>query len=189
MANQIRKTDVEDVDFLDAEELQSDGSVVYLTVPVVSTAAATRTVVVGTPSDGEGIRSGRDHPVEVGDRVIITEATGELGNGTFTIASVLTDSSFVVVESIGSSTGGSADFLYPSGASRIGIDPTNLNFTAATNVQAALESIPALPQATQIGDLLASRDGVTFSVVHPVVSADDGWLSNADGDLLIEGLD
>lgn len=49
--------------------------------------------------------------------------------------------------------------------------------------------IAELPPATQLGDHLVSLDGSTFSVVQPVISIDDGWLSNADGELLVEGLE
>jgi hypothetical protein len=146
-------------------------------------------VVVGVPSDGQGILASQDHPAQAGDRVVISGTAGATGDGTYTIASVATDTSFIVTEAIGTSVGGTIEFLYASGASQIGVDPTGLGYSSATTVQAVLEDIPVLPAATRVGDLLASRDGVTFSVVHPVVSADDGWLSNADGELLIEGLD
>lgn len=41
---------------------------------------------------------------------------------------------------------------------------------------------------TDIGQMLMSLDGETWESVRPVVSGADGWLSNADGDLLIEGM-
>lgn len=48
--------------------------------------------------------------------------------------------------------------------------------------------IAQLPPATQVGDHLVSFDGSTFSVVQPVVGSEDGWLSNQDGELLVEGV-
>ena len=45
----------------------------------------------------------------------------------------------------------------------------------------------ALPAATQVGDVLYSKDGATFTVEKPIVSI-DGWLANADDELLVEGL-
>ncbi len=45
-----------------------------------------------------------------------------------------------------------------------------------------------MPAATEQGQLLMSLDGVIFSTVQPMTSADDGWLVSADGDLLVEGV-
>ena len=187
MGNQIRRADLADLDFLDADELQSSGTTVYLTADVVSTDAGTKTVVIMLPADGEGIQRG-EHPAELGDLVVITGTGGGLGDGTFTIASVGTSTSCVVAETIGTSSGGTAVFRYASGASRIGLDPTNLAYTAATTVQAALEAVPFIPPPVQVGDLLTSLDGATFAMVHPIVSL-DGWLANNDAELLIEGLE
>jgi len=46
-----------------------------------------------------------------------------------------------------------------------------------------------LPPATAPGQLFMSLNNTTFSIVLPVVSPDDGWLANCDGELLVEGLD
>lgn len=115
MRNQIRKADVDDIDFLDAEELQSDGSFVYLSSGVASTAAGTKVVTITMPADGEGILWGRDHLAQAGDIVILNGTSGGLGDGKFTIAAVIDDLSFSVVETIGTSTGGSVDFYYVAG--------------------------------------------------------------------------
>ena len=39
---------------------------------------------------------------------------------------------------------------------------------------------------TEVGQVLYSADGSTFSVAMPITSS-DGWLANKDGELLIEG--
>lgn len=44
-----------------------------------------------------------------------------------------------------------------------------------------------IPGPNGVGHLLMSLDGSNWESVKPVVGADDGWLSNADGDLLVEG--
>jgi len=146
----LTKADLIDIDFLDSYELRSDGSVVYLTVAVVSTTTGTKVVVVGTPADGEGIQTSRDHPVEVGDFVVITGTSGGLGNGTFTVASITNDTTFVVVEAIGTSTGGSVDFKYPVGASRIGFNPAALLHTTSLNVQDAIKDLDAAITASGV---------------------------------------
>lgn len=141
MRNQIRKADVDDIEFLDAEELQSDGSFVYLTSTVVSTTSGTKTIVIDMPADGEGIYFGRDHLAQAGDIVILSGTSGGTGDGQYTIASVVDDLTFTVVQSIGTSTGGSVNFYYVPGAKRIGFDPTGLNHVMSHNVQNAIKQL------------------------------------------------
>lgn len=158
----ISKADLVDADVYDAFELNTDGTVVYLVLTVTSTTSGTKTVVVGTASDGEGIKTGKDHPVEVGDFVDITGTSGGLGNGTFTVASLIDDNTFTVVETIGTSTGGSANFRYPPGASVIGIDPTKQNISQANELQQLVTDISN-------HDLLDNEPvgtGVTYSVTR-----------------------
>lgn len=137
----ISKADLVDADIVDAAELASDGTATYLTVTVVSTTTGTKVVVVNLAADGEGIFNGRDHPAEAGDIVVITGTSGGLGNGTFTVASVTNDTTFVVNEAIGTSTGGSVTFIYPVGAGRVGFDPAGLMNVTSTNVQGALSDL------------------------------------------------
>jgi hypothetical protein len=141
--NQIRKTDVRDEEFLDAEELQSDSTFVYLTTSVISTTSGTKVLLFDMPADGEGILYGRDHPAEHGDFVVITGTSGGLGDGTYTIDAVLSDTSLSVVEPISTSTGGSVAFHYKAGASRIGFDSSNSAHITADNVQDAIEELDA----------------------------------------------
>jgi len=138
VVNQIRKADLEDLDFLDAEEIQSDGTFVYLTTTVVSTTSGTKVVVVNLPSDGEGLITGADHPVQSGDIVILTGTSGSLGNGKFTVDTVIDDTSFSVLETIGTSTGGSINFYYKAGALSVGLDPTGMIHVVSNNVQDAI---------------------------------------------------
>jgi len=144
VANQISKTDVVDSEFLDQQELGSDGTFVYLTSTVVSTTSGTNVVVVNLPADGEGILSGRDHPVEAGDFVVITGTSGGLGDGRFSIGAVLSDTSFSVLGGIGTSTGGSIAFHYRAGAELIGLDPTGLTNVTSRSVQGAIEELDAV---------------------------------------------
>lgn len=137
MGNELRSTDVLDADFVDAYELGSSGSTVYLSATAVSTTGGTKVVVIALPADGEGIITGRDHPAEAGDKVLLSGTSGGLGDGLFTIATVLTDLTFSVVEAIGTSVGGSASFRYPAGAKKVGFDPAGTP-SAQTTVQAAL---------------------------------------------------
>lgn len=136
----ISKSDLYDADVYDAPELNTDGTVVYLTTTVTST-VATNTVNVGIPSDGEGILTSRDHPVQVGDKADITGTSGGTGDGTFTVASITSDTQFTTVETIAVSTGGSVNFRYPPGAQNIGFDPTSQNVTAKNLEQGVLTDI------------------------------------------------
>jgi hypothetical protein len=142
VVNQISKTDVTDNEFLDQEELESDGTFSYLTAAVVSTTAGTHRVVISLPADGEGILTGRDHPVEPGDFVIITGTSGGSANGRFTVSTVA-ELYFSVSETIATTTGGSVNFYHRAGAARIGINPDGLHVVTSNNVQHAIEQLDA----------------------------------------------
>lgn len=137
----ITKSDLADLDILDAYELGSDGTTSFLTTTVVSTTSGTKTVVVNLPADGEGLKTSKDHPIEPKDIVTITGTSGGLGNGVFVVATVVNDTSFTVVESIGTSTGGSVSFAYPPGASGIGFDVSKQIATTRNKVQDALTDL------------------------------------------------
>lgn len=158
----ISKADLVDADVYDATELNTDGTVVYLTITVVSTAAGGSLVTVNLASDGEGILTSKDHPVEAGDKVDISGTSGGLGDGTFTVASVLTDLTFTVVEAIGTSTGGSASFRYPPGAQEIGFDQTKQNTTSDNQLQKAVTEVS---NATLLDDEPGSV-GTTYTVTR-----------------------
>ena len=160
----ITKADRYRPDILDAYEVGSDGTYVFLTTTVVSTTSGTKVVVVSLPVDGEGLLTSKDHPVEPGDKVTITGTSGGLGDGTFTIASITSDTIFVVVEAIGTSTGGSVDFKYVPGAKRTGFDPSGLIHTTATNVEDAIREydsfIVSPTEHAALRQLIHLADGV-----------------------------
>lgn len=143
----LTKADFRDVDIIDAYELRSDGRAitpasVYQTTTGVSTTSATRIVVSNMPSDGEGLLTSADHPVEAGDFLFITgSAPGGAADGKYTVASVDGDTVVTVVESIPNSTGGTYTWVYPAGAARVGFDPTGQTITTATTVEQALIDI------------------------------------------------
>lgn len=143
----IRKTDLFDVDIIDAYELASDGRAstpasVYLTTTGVSTTAFTQTVVSTLPSDGEGLKTSDDHPVQVGDLLFITGSSPSgAADGQYTVASVVDDTSVTVVEAIADSTGGTLTWVYPAGAREVGFDPSGQSVTTASTVQQAITDI------------------------------------------------
>jgi len=136
----LSKSDLYDADVYDAPELNTDGSIVYLTTTVTSTVAS-NTVNVGLPSDGEGILTSRDHPVQVGDKADITGTSGGTGDGTYTVASIVSDTQFTTVETIAASTGGSVDFRYPPGAFNIGYDPEGQNTSTGSLLQGVVTDV------------------------------------------------
>lgn len=158
----ISKADLVDADVYDATELNTDGSVVFLTITVVSTTAGTSTVVVNLAADGEGIYYGKDHPVEVGDTAIISGTSGGLGDGTFIVASVVDDLTFTVAAVIGTSTGGSVSFKFPPGAQEIGFKPNFQNTTANNQLQLVVTDIS---NATLLDDE-PGNVGITYSVTR-----------------------
>jgi hypothetical protein len=146
MPGGISIQDIEDVDIVGATELASDGSTAYITgATVVSTTSSTKRVVVS----GVDLVYDKDERAEAGDVVTLSGTSGGAGDGTFTIATVVDSTTFDVVEAIGDSTGGSGDFIHPPGASRVGVDPTNISGVTATEMQTAMEE---LSQATGADD-------------------------------------
>ena len=129
----IRHEDIFDADIVDAVELLSSGSTVIATDTLVSTVNATKRVTVSTYNLDDP-----DAPIEPGDIVVIA---GNAAEGTYHVASIVSTTIFVVVESISGSTGGSVTFYDPPGATKIGISPTNLTTTTATILQNAFGSI------------------------------------------------
>lgn len=129
----IRHEDIFDADIVDAVELLSSGSTVIATDTLVSTVNATKRVTVSTYNLDDP-----DAPIEPGDIVVIA---GNAAAGTYHVASIVSTTIFVVVESIPGSTGGSVTFYDPPGATKIGISPTNLTTTTATILQNAFGSI------------------------------------------------
>lgn len=139
----IRRSDVVDSDFVEVPELASDGYSTYLlAISVVSTTSGTHTVVISPIPDGQGLTLiAGDHPVQVNDRVQLYGTTG--ADGYYTIASIVNDVTFTVYEPIPSSIDGYVNFIYPPGASTVGLDVTLLPGTGitSTNVQGAFGQV------------------------------------------------
>lgn len=141
----ITKEDLVDVDIVDATELASDATSIYdfKSVSAVSTAAGTQQVtVVG----GSILADDLDKPIQDGDIVILTGTTA--ADGVYTFDVLVDNENFTVKEAIPNSTGGSCTFRHPSGAKKVGVDPTNLT-GVATNLQEALEEIDANSGVTE----------------------------------------
>lgn len=163
----ISYSDINTYDFYDAAELNTDSTVVYLTLTVVSTVAPS-TVNVSLASDGEGILTSRDHPVHAsivtgfGDYVDITGTSGGAGNGTFVVATVVSDTQFTITGTVGNSTGGSANFRFPSGATDVGFSQVKQNITATNLVQPALTDV----SNHELLDNEPVATGTTYSVTR-----------------------
>lgn len=176
----ITKSDLSDVDIVDAYELKSDGRSitgysVYLTTSGVTTTASTKTVVSTTPTDGEGLLTSKDHPVQEGDYLFITGSSGGVADGKYTIATIVDDITVTVNETIADSTGGTLTWVYPSGASEVGFDPSGQTVTTSTTLQGAVtdvanNSISATDHET-LRQLVHLADGVGGPM--------DGWPSGS----------
>lgn len=177
----IDAVDIADAGFVSEDELLSDGTVTFRSESVTDVTSGVITTSAVSPLKNY------DDPIQSGDIAIIS---GNAAAGTYTVDTVDLFS-FTVVEAIIDAGAGTVDFRHPAASTRIGVDPTTLSYTTENTLQGALEDLSAgaLPAAMQVGDHLVSKNGSTFAVVHPIISGDDGWLSNCDADLLIEGLD
>lgn len=142
MANRLSKADIVDLDLLDAPELSSDGNFLFLSTSCVSVVAGS--ITVSLASDGEGLLTGYDHPVEPGDIVRIVGSTA--ADGQYTIATVVSDTQFTVSTAIPDSTGGTVNYYYRAGALRIGVDASSFTHvsTSSTNLQTVLNELDLL---------------------------------------------
>lgn len=133
----ITKEDLRDVDIVDATELASDGTTAYITsATVVSTTAATKQIVLS----GVDLIHDVDEHAEAKDRITLSGTTGG-ADGTYTVATVVDTVTITVEETIVDSTGGTADFKHPPGASKVGFDATGLVYLTKTNLQELLEEV------------------------------------------------
>jgi hypothetical protein len=173
MTVSISKYDIKDADFVDAVELKSHGTTVFLSgVTVVSTTSATKTVVLS----GIHILYVPEEEIEVDDIVVLSGTSGGgAADGTYTVASIVDDTSFTVVESIADSTGGSADFKYPSGSLSVGVDTTGFYGSDKDTLQEALKEVDAKSE-----DNIAVRHKALRHLIHFIDSGPcDGFLSGA----------
>ena len=169
MGNKISKTDIADLDIVDQVELRSDGSTSIISgVTVVSTTSGTRDVVL-SGIDLEDTVNNDDERIQPGDPVTLAGTTGG-ADGDYTVELILSATSFRVVEAILTSTGGSAEFFHPVGASLVGFDSAGLAQTAADNVQDALED---LDSAISAGGLTPAAHRVLDQLVHDI--AEDSY--------------
>jgi len=138
MPGGIRKDDIEDVEIVDAVELRSDSTTVFITgATVVSTTSSTKRIVFS----GIDLIYDKDERTEADDIVVLSGTSGGAADGTFTVAAIIDQTTLEVVEAIADSTGGTADFLYPAGATKVGVDPTLLVFSSQDHVQGVLEDL------------------------------------------------
>jgi len=178
--------DLSDTELVDAAELVATGLSNFRSgTTIVSTTSGTQRVVLASGAD---IVHG-DDPVDVGDKCIIA---GTAAAGTYTVAAVIDDVTFDVVEAIVTTTGGTAAFRFIPGAKNVGVDPTGFLHTVNTNVQDVLKDLDTfvLPAPTVIGQVLYTLNGTSFTVETPLVADGDGgagWLINDDGILLVVG--
>jgi hypothetical protein len=181
--NRISKTDLNDLDIVDAYELRSDGYTsisVYLDTTVVSTTSSTKTVVINQASDGQGIFYSFDHPAESGDIVWLFGTSG--ADGYYTIDSVVDDITFTVNEAIATSTGGNAEFRYPAGALKVGYDRFRYAAVNIThnNVQEAIQDLDLA--ITTGGGLTPAQHETLRQLIHladGIGGPFEGFTSNA----------
>jgi hypothetical protein len=121
----IEPQDLRDAGVVDAAELASAGAAAdeYLSGSVVS-------VVSGLVTVSGMTLVNPDEPLENLDIFVLSGATA--GDGSYTVNTIDSGTTFTVNESIPDSTGGSASFRHPSGATKVGVDPTNLTQTTAS---------------------------------------------------------
>lgn len=158
MTSGLTKNDISDLDFVDALELESDGQSVFLpSVTIVSTTSATKRVVLS----GVHIINDPEQRIEPTDLVVLSGTSG--ADGLYTVATIIDDVTFTVVEAIADSTGGTANFKWPPGAQRVGLDPTGLVQTTAHNVQDAIRDLDG---AISVGGITEAQHKTLRQLIH-----------------------
>lgn len=180
----IRKEDLYDLDIKDAYELASDGYSVFLPNITCMSTSVTKIVTIS----GIDLLYERDNPVESGDRIQIVGSTG--ADGYYTIDQILSASTFSVVSTMVNSTGGLVSFMYPSGASSVGFDPTGLP-TSATNLQDVIADLIGAPSGFNLEiDGVPAGSVNTLNVLTPglniTVGGNTATLSLNSDDFILE---
>ena len=161
----IRKEDLADLDIIDSFELASDGYAIFLSTTLISTNNIGNIITINYPSDGEGLITGRDHLVQSGDKVRLAGTSGGLADGYHIVNAIIDETSFSVLSSIATSTGGTIDFMYQAGAKSVGFDLKNYIpiHISHTNVQKALEDLDLA--ITAAGGYTAKEVEVDFGTI------------------------
>lgn len=173
MSKGISRYDIDDAEVVDAVELKSDGSTVFITgVSIVSTTSSTKRVV----ASGTYFLNDQSQKLEPDDIVVITGTSPSgAGDGTYTVSSVVDDTTFVVVEAIADSTGGTADIKYPPGSLHVGINTSGFYGSTKTNVQDVLKEVDAKSE-----DNITVRHKALRHLIHFIDSGPcDGFASGA----------
>jgi hypothetical protein len=147
------------VDDWELGSAENDPADVYRTETVSNTVAGTKTINL---SGSIFLISDADKPVQAGDKVKIPSGVAA---GVYTVATIPTQTSVTVVESILSSTGGTAKFLYGQGAKRVGYNGP----IPGSNVYEALNATGA-----------AAAVGIPFLFLSESPSAVLEWLGRRD---------
>lgn len=156
-----------DEEWIGAEELAADGSdAIFAGATVVSTTSGTKTIVLS------GVDLFRPpEELEENDKVILTGTSGGLADGTYTVDSITAIATLVVKEAIADSTGGSCDARHPSGAAKVGLDPTGMGNVTATDVQGAMEELDGAISTSGLTE--PQHEALDETLVHEMVR--DVW--------------
>jgi len=169
-----------DEELVGTEELLADGTdTIFTGATVVSTTTGTKVIVLS------GVDLFREpEQLEELDTVTLSGTSPDV-DGDYTVDEVLSITSFSVKEAIGSSTGGTCTAKYPSGARKVGFDPTALPTVTATNVQDAMEELGAsVGDDDQVKDNVPAATTFTVKVEHQHIVFDEFVV---DGEYVING--
>lgn len=186
MTNKITKTDIVDVDIVDAVELISDGySTSYRTCNLLSTSSSTNEVIIASSNSLDVILDIIDEPVQPGDYAVIR---GNSVAGRYIVDQLIDLITFTVDGYIGNSIGGIVDFYHPPGASKVGVDNSHLTYTHKSNVQEVFEDLDGyvMPRPSRYGQFLycADSSNLTFNKEQPIIN-DQGFILVNDQDVII----
>lgn len=186
--NRLSSQDLNDVDFVDAIELASDGYFIYRSGVLVDSIDSGTKVVTIDPVNQFGFLINTDTPLQVGDRVLVSDGYY------YIVESIINNISFTTVEIPVDLISGTAVFMHPAGSNKVGVDSTTLSYSNSNNLQKVLEDINNVanniaPIAQYVGEVLfAVKPGEHFHRATPI-TGEFGWLVNEQGTLIVNDLE
>ena len=163
--SELRSIDIINSEILDETQLASDGYTQYYSgVSVVSCTSFTRNILVNAFLN----ISLQDPEARISNGDIVYLFGSSDSDGYYVISEIVDQTNFIVSNFIMDSTGGTLQFFYPSGASRIGFDPTKSCIVTSTTVQGAISQLDyALCQEIQPSNGLTANEHATLrQLIH-----------------------
>ena len=138
--SELRSTDILNSEVFSEIQLSSDGYTEYYSgVTVISCTAIDNTFLVNPFLNISLL----DPEARISIKDVVLLYGSSAADGYYVISEILDQTHFTVFGYLNNSTGGTLQFFYPPGASKIGFNPINTCVVTSTNVQGAISQLDA----------------------------------------------